>query len=83
MWGSEDDAEHVEFTRYTLSELGRRDIGFTIHALHHSLVADLHAREYGPVGRPGRLEFINAEGSLRAGHEVFNEFTRPTAREGD
>jgi hypothetical protein len=74
VWGSDSDAEHVEFTRYTLSELGRRGIGFTIHALHHSLVADLHAREYGPVGRPGRLEFINADGTLRAGHEIFNEF---------
>ena len=77
VWGSESDAEHVEFTRYTLSELGKRRIGFTIHALHHSLVADLHDRPYGPVGRPGRLEFINADGSLRAGHGIFNEFARP------
>jgi hypothetical protein len=77
VWGSQSDAEHVDFIRYTLSELGRRDIGFSIHALHHSLVADLHAREFGPVGRPGRLEFINADGSLRAGHEIFNEFAGP------
>ncbi len=83
VWGSESDAEHVEFTRYTLSELGKRGIGFSIHALHHSLVADLHARSYGPVGRPGRLEFVNADGSLRAGHEVFNEFAaRPKSPEG-
>jgi hypothetical protein len=74
VWGSNDDAEHVEFIRHTLTELGRRDIGFAIHALNHSLIADLHSTAYGPVGRPGRLEFVEADGSLRPGHEVFNEF---------
>lgn len=74
VWGSLDDATRVETLRYTLGELVRRDIGFTAHALHHSLVADLHAPEWGPVSGPGRLEFINADGSLRPGHEAFNEF---------
>ena len=74
VWGANDDAEHVELIRHTLTELGRRDIGFAIHALNHSLVADLHSTAYGPVGRPGRLEFVAADGSLRPGHEVFNEF---------
>ena len=50
VWGSNDDAEHVEFIRHTLTELGRRDIGFAIHALNHSLIADLHSTAYGPVG---------------------------------
>jgi hypothetical protein len=75
VWGAVDDAEHVEFLRYTLGQLVARDIGFTVHALHHSLVADLHSQAFGPVGRPGRLEFINADGSLRVGHETFNDFT--------
>ncbi|HEU4703273.1 MAG TPA: hypothetical protein VFS37_12390 [Conexibacter sp.] len=74
VWGAIDDAEHVELIRYTLRALRERGIGFIAHALHHSLVADLHAAEYGPVGNPERLEFINADGSLRAGHEAFNEF---------
>jgi hypothetical protein len=74
VWGSNDDEEHVDFIRHTLTELSSRDIGYLVHALNHSLVADLHAAEYGPVGRPGRLEFINADGTLRPGHEVFNEF---------
>lgn len=75
VWGANDDAEHVEFIRYTLTELSKRRIGFTVHALHHSLVADLHSPEFGPVGRPGRLEFLNVDGSLRKGHEIFNDFT--------
>jgi hypothetical protein len=75
VWGSADDAEHVEIMRYTLGVLAERDIGFIVHALHHSLVADLHISGYGPVGIPGCLHFINPDGSLRAGHEAFNEFT--------
>jgi hypothetical protein len=74
VWGALDDGERVTILRYTLGELVRRKIGFIVHALHHSLVADLHAPEYGPVGVAGRLEFINADGSLRGGHEAFNEF---------
>jgi hypothetical protein len=74
VWGAVDDAHHVELMVYTLGELVKRRIGFIVHALHHTLVADLHAAEYGPVGFPGRLEFINADGSLRMGHETFTDF---------
>lgn len=74
VWGSVDDAEHVELIRYTLGALRDRGIGFIVHALHHSLVADLHSADHGPVGPPGRLEFIEADGRLRAGHELFNDF---------
>jgi hypothetical protein len=73
-WGSLDDNWRVENIRYTLTELKKRGIGICPHALHHSLVADLHLPEYGPVGRPGDLRFINADGSLRKGHEIYNEF---------
>jgi hypothetical protein len=74
VWGSLDDAERVELLRYTLGQLADRKIGFTAHALHHSLVADLHAPEWGPVWGPGRLEFIEADGSLRPGHDAFNDY---------
>ncbi|MFF2844096.1 hypothetical protein [Paenarthrobacter sp. NPDC057981] len=74
VWGATEDAEHVEIMRYTLGELTKRGLGFLCVGLHHSLTADLHSSEYGPVGWPGRLEFINADGSLRKGHEAFNEF---------
>ena len=73
-WGAFDDAERTGLIRYTLGELSKRGVGFMAHALQHSLVADLHAPAFGPVGFPERLDFINADGSLRAGHEAFNEF---------
>jgi hypothetical protein len=74
VWGARDDAQHVRVMCYTLGELVKREIGFTVHALHHSLVADLHRDAYGPVGHPECLHFIEADGSLRAGHEAFNQF---------
>jgi len=74
VWGAADDAKHVEVMRYTLGELRTRGIGFTVHALHHSLVADLHTAGYGPVSWPGTMHFIEADGTVRSGHEAFNEF---------
>jgi hypothetical protein len=74
VWGAVDDEKHLEVMRYTLGELRKREIGFVVHALQHSLVADLHYSGYGPVGPPKVLHFVNPDGSLRAGHEAFNEF---------
>jgi hypothetical protein len=74
VWGAVDDAQHVEVLRYTLGALKERGIGFIVHALQHSLVADLHFAAYGPVGWPEVLHFVNPDGSLRAGHEAFNEY---------
>jgi hypothetical protein len=73
-WGSLDDAKRVEIIRYTLGELKKRDIGWLVYLLHHSLIADAHRPEFGPVGGPGNLAFIEADGTLRPGHEVFNEY---------
>ena len=73
-WGSLDDAERVKIIRYTLGELKKRQIGWLVYLLHHSLIADAHRPEYGPVGAPGNLSFIEADGSLRPGHAVFNDF---------
>jgi hypothetical protein len=50
--GARDDATHVEVMRYTLTELTKRSIGYTVHALHRSLVADLHRDDWGPVAGP-------------------------------
>ncbi len=73
-WGALDDAERVEIIRYTLGELKKRNIGWLVYLLHHSLIADAHRQEYGPVGDPGNLMFIEADGSLRPGHDIFNQF---------
>lgn len=73
-WGAlEDDVRAINI-RYTLSELRRRGIGWMAYVLHHSLVADAHRIEFGPVGSAGNLAFIEADGTLRPGHGVFNEF---------
>ena len=73
-WGELDDAKRVEIIRYTLTQLKQRNIGWLVYLLHHSLSADAHRPEFGPLGRPGNLAFIEADGSLRPGHGVFNEF---------
>jgi Cellulase (glycosyl hydrolase family 5) len=73
-WGSLDDAQRVSIIRYTLRELKKRDIGWLAYLLHHSLIADAHRPEFGPTGKPGNLSFIEANGSLRPGHGVFNDF---------
>ena len=74
VWGAIDDKTHVEVMRYTLGELRKRNVGIIVHALQHSLVADLHYPAYGPVHAPECLHFVNPDGSLRKGHEAFNEF---------
>lgn len=73
-WGEVDDARRVEIVRYTLTQLKQRRIGWLAYLLHHSLIADAHRPEFGPLSGPGNLAFIEADGSLRPGHGVFNEF---------
>jgi len=73
-WGATDDAKRVEIIRYTLSQLKARGIGWLVYLLHHSLIADAHRSEYGPLSNPGNLAFIEADGLLRSGHDIFNEF---------
>ena len=80
VWGARDHAKHVEVMTFTLDHLVRRGIGFTVHALHHSLAADLHRDAYGPVGDPEWMHFIEADGTLRPGHEAINDFA-PEARQ--
>jgi hypothetical protein len=74
-WGSLDDAERVEIVRATLSTLKRRRIGWLAYILNHSLIVDAHRPEHGPINTwVGTLHFIEPDGSLRPGHEVFNEY---------
>lgn len=73
-YGSLDDAERVKIIRFDLPELCRRHFGYLAYLLHTSRIADAHGPEVGPVGGPGNLAFIQLDGSLRPGHEAFNEF---------
>lgn len=73
-WGAIDDGKRVDIIRYTLGQLKKRGIGWLVYLLHHSLIADAHRPEFGPLSGPGNLAFIEADGRLRPGHDVFNEY---------
>ncbi len=73
-WGSLDDAKHVEIVRIDLDLLVKQEVGFLIHALHESYVADLHRPQDGIVSSAEYMAFINRDGSLRAGHDIFNKY---------
>ena len=69
--GSLDDTMRSEIIERTLRLLTERDIGFMPWILHHSRVPHAN-REFCPGLH--YMAFVEADGSLRAGHEVFNDF---------
>ncbi len=73
-WGSLSDRQRAEYVRVSLQAHKNAGLGFIAHALAYSHVADLHNPEDGVVGSPGNLCFLNPDGSIRAGHEIFNQF---------
>jgi endo-1,4-beta-mannosidase len=73
-WGALDDQKRAEVLAVELGTLAKRGLGFTAHLLHHTLVADGHRPEYGPISDAGYMAFIEKDGSLRPHHEVFNSF---------
>ena len=73
-WGSNDDAERVKCVRHELGLLKQAGIGFLPHALHHSPVADLHRPVPGRKWETMYMAFIDPDGTIRPGHEVYNEF---------
>ena len=73
-WGSYNDEERVELVSYTLGELNKRKIGWLAYLLHTSGVADAHGEDEGAFSHAGNLAFILADGTLRPGHGIVNEF---------
>ena len=74
-WGSIDDEVFAENIRATLTEYGKRNIGFIAHALAHSGVADLHAPDCGGIQHDmGQFNFLDRDGHVRPGLEIFNAF---------
>lgn len=63
-WPSQDDQWHIDNSRFTLTELKKRNIGWVAAKLHQC------ARERQRL--PG--EPIRGDGTLRPGHELYNEF---------
>jgi hypothetical protein len=72
-WGSNNDEKRVQYIRHDLGLLKQAGIGFLPHALHHSPVADLHRPVPGRKWKTMYMAFIEPDGSIRPGHEVFNE----------
>jgi hypothetical protein len=80
--------ERKRIIRGSLAALKRYGIGFLPHALYTSGVADLHFtnEQEDEFGRgaladfvsPSSMAFVNADGTLRSGHDVFNEFSLPS-----
>jgi hypothetical protein len=75
-WGSLDDTERVNRLRGELASCVDRNVGFLIHALSYSRVADLHLPEDGPVGKAGYMACINKDGSLRPGHGIIRDYLK-------
>ncbi len=73
-WGSLDDKQRSETLAFELGELKKRRVGWLVHLLHHSLVADAHRPEFGPVSGAGYMACIEVDGSLRAYHEILNKY---------
>jgi len=73
-WGAVDDAKRVGIVRSDLDTLVKQGVGFLVHALHESYVADLHRPQFGTLSSAEYMAFINMDGSLRAGHDVFNKY---------
>jgi hypothetical protein len=75
-WGNISDAKRIEMLNIELSTVNERKIGWMIHALVHSPVADLHRPETGPVTGPGYMGCIEPDGSMRPHHEVINDYLK-------
>jgi len=73
-WGAAADEKRVEVLDVELSALAERNVGFTAHLLHHTPVADGHGPDHGPFYDAGNMSFVDPDGSLRDGHEIFNEY---------
>lgn len=69
--GSLDDAKRVQIIDETLALLSERGIGFMPWILHHSRVPHAN-REFCPGLE--YMAFIEQDGKLRSGHEIFNKF---------
>jgi hypothetical protein len=73
-WGALDDARRVAIIESDLESLRGQQLGFLVHALQESHVADLHRPQYGIISSAEYMAFIHMDGSLRPGHDIFNRY---------
>ena len=73
-WGALDDELRASLLQVELKGLSERGLGFAIHMLNHSLVADGHRPEYGIISEAEFMGCIEADGTLRKGHNIINKY---------
>lgn len=74
-WGSFDDETRVRYIKETLDVLTKYGAGYTVHALQYSGCADLHDFGDGRTSPDiGNLCFVKKDGTLRPGHDIFNDY---------
>ena len=74
-WGSFDDAKRTTLIKLSLDLFTKYNAGYVVHALQYSGCADLHDLGDGRTTPDiGNLCFVNKDGSLRPGHDVFNDY---------
>lgn len=73
-WAGRTDAERLPFLDIELAHYAQLGIGFCVHALAESPVADLHPLDDGRgLGCLGLyMAFMTRDGQIRRGHERFN-----------
>ena len=84
-WGSLNDASRADIIQSDCSVLMHQKVGFLGHALHESLVGDLHRPQFSPLhvaSSASYMAFINMNGSLRPGHDVFNLYCQDISPAG-
>lgn len=70
-WFAADDKARGELARFELDNYRQAGIGFLVHALSPSPVADLHPKNGITTGF--YMPFMNLDGTIRPFHECFNE----------
>lgn len=74
-WAGITDEDRLPFLEIELPHYAKLGMGFCVHALCDSPVADLHPLDNGKgLGALGiYMAFVNACGEIRKGHEMFNQ----------
>ena len=75
--GSLNDATRVEIIKKTLGSLETRGIGWCVWQLHGGKMVSSNRKNTDNNCRPGDdgyFAFIEPDGTLRPGHEIFNDF---------
>lgn len=71
-WGADTDEERGKIVDLELGHYADLGIGFLVHALYPSPVADLHPLD--GVNPSMYMPFLLEDGSIRPYHEVFNRY---------